>query len=485
MFGTVDLQKRLTAFEDMLDEYYRKDPIAEANTKANEAVDDFNRQVEEDNSGLEAEIEKLNAQLNPLREIEQQIEGIDQRLEREPPDLSVQASVEAYNRRVGERNALVQKHRELAQSYEKSRQEYEARVRSSKEDFERRHARLDEVKRQAEAQASGYRNWIEGGGPERFCHELNEFYASLHKETRRGRGQSAEQSGQIEAVRKIRKELGAHVKRREETAENGLLVVESVLCRSETCFMFVDTGSTVVTVTPELVEVLDLSDRIEKEIEVILPGAIRIKAPKIVLPVVSVFGMEAEGVEAVILKGSQPGIDGCLGLSFLNRFNYHVEKERPQKLLLEPLGTEDLRRAALPSYDIFICHKSEDLAQAHIVFDALTTAGYRPFLSDVCLKIQGEADFRKAIDAALESAVHLVAVGSSRRNLEDSWVQAEWGLFVHLKRSGKKRGNILNVLCGNMTIEDLPIALSGYQAVFMSDPNWRSTLTAYLPHPKE
>jgi len=50
-----------------------------------------------------------------------------------------------------------------------------------------------------------------------------------------------------------------------------------------------------------------------------------------------------------------------------------------------------------------------------------------------------------------------------------------------MKRSGRKPGNIVPILCGEMNAEELPMALSRYNAILIDDPNLESKLLSYLP----
>jgi hypothetical protein len=284
----------------------------------------------------------------------------------------------------------------------------------------------------------------------------------------------------INKVRAMRRDLAMHAIKQQEEAENGLLIVQVTLSQSEQCHMFVDTAASVVTITPELVEVLALSDKIGDEVEVTLAGGIRIKAPQLALPIMTVYGMTAEYIKALVLKESHVGVDGCIGLSFLNRFDYVIEKERPQRLSLkeiEKLPSNASDGADAPAFDVFICHKSDDFHYAETVYEELTRRGYKPFLSEKSIS----SEFQKAIYSALDDAKHLIVVGSSRKNVESRWVEAEWHLFLQQLRMGKKKGNIINVMCENMVVDDLPLPLSVYQSISIKDPSWKATLVSFLP----
>jgi len=132
-------------------------------------------------------------------------------------------------------------------------------------------------------------------------------------------------------------------------------------------------------------------------------------------------------------------------------------------------------------FDVFISYKSEDFPYAKKVFDVLTEAGYRPFLSEISLKEVPVNRFHEVIDKVLENSDHLVIMGSCRENMEAPWVQAEWRLFDVQRKSGKKGGNIVPVLCGDMTSDDLPFSLSIFNVISINDSNWEKTLINYLP----
>jgi clan AA aspartic protease (TIGR02281 family) len=320
-----------------------------------------------------------------------------------------------------------------------------------------------------------YRCWREAHGEEQFFQEVNRLYAALHEVLPEAGANAGAVKAYLNQLRLVRKELATYARRREQEAENGVLIVPTLLAPDEECHMVVDTGATTVSLSPELVRVLGLTDRLGEEVEVSLAGGLRARGRELTLASVTVQGMEAREVEAVQLPESQCGVDGLLGLSYLNHFNYMVERERPQRLRLS------LKGEALDAYDVFISYKSEDAWWARVVFDALTVMRYRPFLSDVSLREAHDVDFGKAIEAAVSSARHLVVVGTSAENIASPWVEKEWRLFIHLKLTHRKPGNIVAVPCGNMSARDLPPALSYYQAVPIFERDFRERLRDFLP----
>jgi hypothetical protein len=114
---------------------------------------------------------------------------------------------------------------------------------------------------------------------------------------------------------------------------------------------------------------------------------------------------------------------------------------------------------------VFISAKSEDYPHAQRYYEYLTSRGVRAFLGAVSLAEIGSADYREAIDSALDAAKHMVVVTSSPENVRSSWVTAEWGLFVNEKRSDRKTGNLVTVVVGDMRIADLPPSLRYYEVI--------------------
>lgn len=129
---------------------------------------------------------------------------------------------------------------------------------------------------------------------------------------------------------------------------------------------------------------------------------------------------------------------------------------------------------------IFISAKSEDFTYAEQVYRFLTDHGCNVFLSQKTLPAKGNCDFRREIDKALAEAKHMVVVASRKEHVEAPWVEAEWGLFINEKRSGRKKGNVLPIVAGSMKIEDLPIGLRAFETRFLNDPATFDQILEYL-----
>ena len=135
-------------------------------------------------------------------------------------------------------------------------------------------------------------------------------------------------------------------------------------------------------------------------------------------------------------------------------------------------------------YDIFISSKNHDkdglptrdsiIAQE--LYEFLSSKNLNVFFSKVSLEILGIANFKKMIDDVLDSANIVIAVGTSRENLDSKWVRYEWDGFLNdILSDFKKQGQ---VFCygENIGIFDLPRGLRQSQ-FFIHNP--QSMLSLY------
>ncbi|MBC8114050.1 MAG: toll/interleukin-1 receptor domain-containing protein [Candidatus Saccharimonas sp.] len=108
--------------------------------------------------------------------------------------------------------------------------------------------------------------------------------------------------------------------------------------------------------------------------------------------------------------------------------------------------------------------KSADYAYATKVFDFLRANGIPSFFSQESLPTLSNADYRKEIDTALDHSKHMIVVTSSCENVTSPWVEAEWGMFIGEKRSGRKSGNLVTLLV-DLDAGDLPFSLRSFEAL--------------------
>jgi hypothetical protein len=114
---------------------------------------------------------------------------------------------------------------------------------------------------------------------------------------------------------------------------------------------------------------------------------------------------------------------------------------------------------------VFISAKSADFTYAERVYHRLAEAGVSAFFSQETLPELKNADYRREIDRALDEVDHMIVVTSSLEHVLAPWVEAEWGFFINEQRSGRKRGNLVTVVVGDLAPGDLPPALRYNQVI--------------------
>jgi hypothetical protein len=150
-------------------------------------------------------------------------------------------------------------------------------------------------------------------------------------------------------------------------------------------------------------------------------------------------------------------------------------------LSIEPARRE-VAASQIPApqaFDVFLSHSSKDSLRAKELADALTAAGKRVFFSPDSLPALGSADYMKAIDNALEGSRHFILFGTKKENILSSWVEAEWRLFINEMRSGRKSGNFLTAIGGDLAPGELPLSLRYYE-VIPAEGNYIARVLQYV-----
>lgn len=446
-----DFESELKRIDHLLDEYIRQDVIEACNEASTNAVESFNSWLKRRQAALDAQYQVIEQDRIELDE-----EG--KRLDANESDHS--DVVKRYNRQVREHNARIEKHREAREELRREAKE--------------RGAEVDAYQAKRKQKAESYLGWVRQRGPHKLSRDLDELYAKM---SQADRGTFSGLAPLLERARTMRRDLAWQARKSQQAAENGLLLVPTIVCGSEECLMLVDTGASIVSVTPELVEVLGLGDSVGDEIELHLPGGICINAPTVRLSQLVVHGVLARDIDAAVIPGSNMGVDGCLGLNFLNEFSYRIEKARPQRLhLLPPTSTESQSE----SYDIFIGYEVDDFRFAHEVHNAIVSAGQRPFLAELCLPSVERADQSETIEAVIADTTHFVMVTSSPDRLRSGALAAECETFLRLDRGGPGKSRLVPVLCEDARATELPSELRGLAAISLGSEGWRDRLMCLL-----
>jgi hypothetical protein len=462
MISLQQISEKINEFEQVIDKWFKKDLAGEYRS-LEDRYKAWRARTEPD---LELLKKQLEARMQELKQRDREVFESRERLERRYGRKS-NAEVEEYNAMVGEHNRLVTRYQTEHDQCRKLQEEYNSRVLEHNRETEDWRQKLDA----AFNEASKHQFWKKERGPENFFRDVNGLYAALVEMIPTAGTTLATTMAYHNHVCGLRKLLGEMAQKQEASRENGVLVLPATLNNKVEAFFVVDPAATIVTVTPELVRVLGLTGQLGEEIEVLLPAGQRAYGRSLTLPSLTVQAKTTENIAAVQLESSSCGVDGLLGLSYLNRFNYSLHREKPQKLRLR--NSDEI-------YDFFISYNFDDEWWAQMVHDVLTVLGYNVFLSSVSLSEIGDTELMKSIHKALEVSRHMLVVTTSAENLQSRWVQHEIDCFLSLSLKGQK-GKFATILCDGMKAEALGLPFSTYQAMDLHNPNFRTQVSKYFP----
>ncbi|MDR0863421.1 MAG: toll/interleukin-1 receptor domain-containing protein [Candidatus Symbiothrix sp.] len=163
--------------------------------------------------------------------------------------------------------------------------------------------------------------------------------------------------------------------------------------------------------------------------------------------------------------------------TILPKWNSSEWAECPRPFDLCPVTRGILARAAklwMPvkkqdekSCDVFISFATPDAPLAAEVYKHFSgQMGLNTYFS----KESDNADYNGAINSALESAKCLVAVGTSRENLQRRWPQYEYNGFHSQMKCGRKSDSAQLVsFISQMRPHELPLPLAAYNSVVKED----------------
>ena len=125
-------------------------------------------------------------------------------------------------------------------------------------------------------------------------------------------------------------------------------------------------------------------------------------------------------------------------------------------------------------YDIFISYKNttgdgnrtKDSVLAQRLYERLTEAGYRVFLSHITLEDKLGIQYEPYIFSALNAAKVMLVIGTSADNFNAVWVKNEWSRFFQLCK--KDSNKYLFPCFRDMDPNDMPEELKGLQSQDMS-----------------
>ena len=322
----------LADLQSLMAAYYGPDPRQELTDKAEKAALEFNKWAEARSKELTAEQALLDDQARSLNEIAGQLKDLVRRLNGTVKSSMTREEVDDYNQKTLQVNAVTARELELRRRYNTAALRLQAAVSAFNGEQKDRIRQLDGFNAYAAQRAADYAAWHNSGKGEPFSQLINSRYAGVLR-WKKAPGDAGDPEKDLQILRSLRGQLGGYAERNEDARGNGLIIVPARLS-GEDAYFIVDTGATITTISPALAQALGLADKPGPEITITLAAGIRVKGPEVVLPSLTVYGKTAEQVRAVVIEPSMAGVDGLLGHSFLDRFDFRINRAGNPKLEL-------------------------------------------------------------------------------------------------------------------------------------------------------
>ncbi len=319
------LAARVAEAEAVVARHYRGEPLEVQRQRVTADIAAFNAETAAAKQKLEAAKADLDAKLQPLRDLEARLEVLDRQLAKPPVATEARNSPAevAFESALKERKACFARHAALRDAVEPLRTTYNTQVQASNEAMTARRTAVVAAQKAVNARVDAFATFRKGSGDVA-------FYAGLTKLL--GDCRQAGDAPLLAKVRALRKELFAHALAWAASEPFGPALVE-VRLGEEPALLLVDTGAMRTGISPELAGVLGLP--LGDEASLVLAGGATLRGRTVALPTVTVAGVTAREVSAVVVPATEVGIDGLLGQSFLNRFILTVDAKGPEKLILK------------------------------------------------------------------------------------------------------------------------------------------------------
>jgi len=318
------IEERIGQYEQIMDRYFRQNPVDTAQNTYKSAFDTYNALVEAINAGENHRKSEIDEKGKALEKLEIQIEKYD-------AQLAEKSNYEF----IDQRNALVKRYNRQLKQLENVITQFNEWVKQTNQNIDAEKAKLDKINTALELEIKHYSDWLRLNKDAEFWLDLNRTFLNLHRKRRAGNNNLLLDK-QIQTIRNLRKELGTYAINQAKSQENGLVIIPGIICRTEEFHFIVDTGANYVSLTPEMVEILGLKERLGEVTDLRLAAGKTARGQKIVYPYISVLGMEEQDVPGLAIPEKKVGIDGLLGRSFLKRFVVCFDYEQGPKIQLTP-----------------------------------------------------------------------------------------------------------------------------------------------------
>ena len=318
------IEERIRQYEQIMDRYFRQNPATKAQNSYKLKVDKYNALVQTTNATIKNRKSEIEKKEKALENLKKQIEKYD-----------VQLVKKSTDKLIDQRNLLVEQYNQQLKKLEDAIAQFNEWVIQANQNLDTEKAKLEKIKTSLELEIKNYNEWLRSKKDEEFWIDLNQTFLDLHRKRRADINNSLIDR-YIQKIRNLRKELGTYAIKEARSNDSGLVIISGNVGRKEEFHFIVDTGARHVSLTPVMIEVLGLKERLGKVTDLRLAAGKTAWGQKIVFPYVSVLGMEEQDVSGIAIPERKVGIDGLLGRSFLKRFAVCFDFEQGSKIQLTP-----------------------------------------------------------------------------------------------------------------------------------------------------
>ena len=311
---------------------------SEQNDAFNKKVDAHNEWVQTIGSAIETRQAAIQKEYAGIETKRAEIDAVQKAI-RALGEPKSRDALETYNALVERNNALAADFNLRVDAYEKRAKQLNAYIDEFNLTLKRRQQALETERASLDERIAATKQFFADKKDQAYSEEVNRMYASLIRDRRQARPNSVDARALDDAIRRVvslRHALADDTLRRNAESDSPMIYAEVIFPGGVTGLFLVDTGARSVTITPELVEALGLSDRLGEETELTLAGGMTAKGRRIALPEMTAGGQTARNVSAVVLPDSTVGVDGLLGRSFLMQFDMTISAGRVPVWRLEP-----------------------------------------------------------------------------------------------------------------------------------------------------
>jgi hypothetical protein len=132
---------------------------------------------------------------------------------------------------------------------------------------------------------------------------------------------------------------------------------------------------------------------------------------------------------------------------------------------------------------VFISFCDQDRQFAEQLYHVLTARKIGTFCRSLSAAEMTDIELWATIEDAIDKCEHMVVIARTLESLKSAQIQKETGMFLVEEVSGRKQGNLITMIFGEMKIDQLPIRYRSSQVILFNPENDFQELVDFLKKP--